>query len=374
MLLYRLQNNTDDPLDDLQIFFRELCRNTTFRNGPVELQLQPVREVDVERRSFSVLQRAQSLLTGFLTTRAGDRMDPNVGNYAILQSSSLQGMFLMDEIRTKTTSGYSALLEHASLQRPIGNGRELIVTTGVGEDASNVNVLATKLAIVEGGDPVAQVHWTYRDGSWDSSMGPAIQAICVRRDRWGQNLLPLLWYWTRTFLQENFTIECLNNEAPVSHIMIKASQLTAIPIDFNGDEIVTEKNFFYKYAGFSVRRQLGLAAAMMQGTRPLDEEGVLYIPLLSIRELNRRTTQPSDPIEVQWEENPGARSCAFCSKIAPGQMYCTRCRTVVYCNRTCQKKDWKTRHKLWCGKTRAEVRELLRERGLLLSDGSLVLG
>ena len=46
--------------------------------------------------------------------------------------------------------------------------------------------------------------------------------------------------------------------------------------------------------------------------------------------------------------NPDLRTCAFCGKAGDKLRRCARCRTVAYCDRTCQKQDWKQGHKQVC--------------------------
>lgn len=48
--------------------------------------------------------------------------------------------------------------------------------------------------------------------------------------------------------------------------------------------------------------------------------------------------------------NPDLRTCAFCGKAGDKLRRCERCRTVAYCNRTCQKRHWHQGHKKVCKK------------------------
>ena len=55
--------------------------------------------------------------------------------------------------------------------------------------------------------------------------------------------------------------------------------------------------------------------------------------------------------------NPGSvvQSCASCGK--PATLKCSRCKTVVYCNKNCQTEHWKLGHKKQCAEA-IEVQRL----------------
>jgi hypothetical protein len=192
-----------------------------------------------------------------------------------------------------------------------------------------------------------------------------------------------LWYWVRRFIENNFTIECLNNDAPLGHVMVKATQIGTNEVDIRVDKDgsrhpLTFKEFLFDYCQFSVREQKGTAASMFSSRRPKDEEAVLYIPLLSHEELSSRPGAESSnapkPGNAIFREKCGARMCHWCTKVNVDLSRCSRCGIAFYCNRSCQKKDYQ-RHKKWCGKTREQVKEqLIKEGGLvLLPDGNYAL-
>ena len=89
--------------------------------------------------------------------------------------------------------------------------------------------------------------------------------IAVKQSRRGEGLAKVLWYWVRHFIEDNFTIECLNNDAPLKHIMVKATQIGTNQVDIRVEKDGTRvpmgfKEFLYDYCGFSVREQKGAAA------------------------------------------------------------------------------------------------------------------
>eukprot|EP00978_Attheya_sp_CCMP212_P036323 scaffold163826_cov53-Attheya_sp.AAC.1 len=196
----------------------------------------------------------------------------------------------------------------------------------------------------------------------------------------GFGILKLLWHWVRCFVEENFRIECLNNDAPHNHIMVKATQLTGAEVEIrtkkNCDNIsVSDKDFFFKYLGFSVKEQKGIMAAMMAGGsgRPQDEEAVIYIPLLSpaehvIRARGGRGDEPTRK-DGKMKKQHGNKVCERCRKAGSRDELsaCAQCKSVWYCGRECQKLDWKI-HKMWCGKDAHELHDTMIAKGRRYQD------
>jgi hypothetical protein len=320
--------------------------------------------------------------------------DPNVGNYATFKSTTKAGITLMMDIfvgmqRRGVVHGRMAFIPHERIELPLENygykdGYKVVSTTGEGpDDDGETKMLATRFTLFHRDEEVARCHMTYRDGSWDPSMGPTVEMIAVKQSRRGEGLAKVLWYWVRGFIEDNFTIECLNNDAPLGHVMVKATQIGTNEVDIRMEKDgsshpLTFKEFLFDYCEFSVREQKGEAAYMFSSRRPKDEEAVLYIPLLSRDQLaSRAGAESSDapkPGNAIFREKCGARMCHWCTKVNVDLSRCSRCGTAFYCDRSCQKKDFK-RHKKWCGKTREQVRELLITEGgmIRLPDGSYSL-
>jgi hypothetical protein len=349
-------NNKETIFEDIQDFFQMakviLGNFRLERKGENELEI-----IDSQKRV---------ILEGSMQ----GEQEANVGRYAIFQAKTEEGCELVVKARSLASWGYMAFLFHDQVIREIGKDMKFVVTTGLGPDLNNSEGLSTRFELIlneknQGEVVVARCLLSYRDGSNDPSMGPTIEMMAVRQDFRGRGLLPLLWFWVRTFIEDNFTLECLNNAAPLGHVMIKATQLTNAQVEIKDGKSITDKTFFYNHAGFSVRKQLGMMATMMGSRRPIDEEAVLYVPLLTIEQLKERSEKRG------WTDHRGARNCGLCQKIDLGLLRCSRCGDVYYCNRNCQKKDWK-HHKEWCGKTPDEVHEELVKEGRRVQneDGS----
>ena len=267
-----------------------------------------------------------------------------------------------------------AIVEHTGVEFDIGNGLILSAQTGVGPLTScssktsglnnNCNAqLATQFTVAnEEGTEVAKCHLSYRDASWDPSVGPTLEDMTVHQNSRGRVILPLLWHWVKSYCQENWTLECMNNDTPPGHIMIKATNLTNKVVDAissadanTEDTLICDKEFYYNYAGFGVRQQHGMMANMMaisQGESsdiPLkDDEAVLYTKLLSRQEINERglggppsawkEVSPGQQVNVQtcrsppsgrrvaWKQDRGPKRCEYCHKeIAIGKnLRCSR--------------------------------------------------
>ena len=365
--LWMIANQSDDPVHDIKTFFRMAGSNL----GSIKLLTEEADEEDTVKLTVINKRTKEPLLEGFVDT---EHQDPNVGHFATFRTKTNEGLLLMMKINATSSYGHCAMLEHARVEQSVAEGYKLVVVSGHAPDEDEEKGLATRFTLFEGDQEIGRCLLSYRDGSYDPSMGPTIEMIQIRQDHRGKGFIKVLWHWVRCFIEENFTIECLNNDAPVGHVMVKATHLTLVEVDTTADGVsISDKDFFYNYCGFSVRAQKGFGQ-LMAGRRPIDEEAVLYLPLLSQKAIKGRTKKPPPGPSIgdaSFVENIGARSCDCCLRIARGHSRCARCRDAYYCDRTCQKKDWK-RHKLWCCRTAEEIHEELVRQGLRVKeeDGS----
>eukprot|EP00980_Cylindrotheca_fusiformis_P029737 scaffold23803_cov132-Cylindrotheca_fusiformis.AAC.1 len=348
--LWMTCNFSDSTFQDISDFFQMAKERLT-------ATVHRLSESKVVVRNSS----GDTLLEGFMHT---GHPEANVGRYVMFQASSEAGCELIIKISSFSQWGYRTYVFHDKVLRQIDGNKELIVTTGLGADGSDDKGLSTRLDLRIENDVAARCHLSYRDVSMDPSIGPTVEMIAVHRDYRGRKLLSLLWFWVKTFIEDNFILESLNTDAPAGHLQIKATKLTnnVIEVDDNGDQI-THKQFFFDWAGFSVRKQIN-PGKFWSGVekRPIDEEGVLYIPLLSqqkVRERAERRFVGDDALDFQnWKRTRGARNCRTCQIVKSGLLRCSRCKKVSYCSVQCQKKDFRE-HKLWCGKTRQQVTDEL---------------
>mmetsp|Transcript_16083 Transcript_16083/g.41333 ORF Transcript_16083/g.41333 Transcript_16083/m.41333 type:complete len:133 (+) Transcript_16083:186-584(+) len=132
-------------------------------------------------------------------------------------------------------------------------------------------------------------------------MGPTVEMIAVHKEYRGQGLLPLLWDRIRRFIEEKVALECMNEMTSPGNMMIKATQLTNAIIDEHNGRVTTDKEFFFTYAGFSVQEQKSMMAGLMSGNRPIDEEAVLFAPLLTEDQVKSRLTE--QPAMAGWKIN-----------------------------------------------------------------------
>jgi hypothetical protein len=374
--LFLITNHTDNPINDFTDFVAQLNR---FGKLEEEKQLDVVTGPDHGGRTRTVALNCKRdkhvVLRGTVTeNRLGENLgDPNVGFYAQLESTTQEGMIALRILEACSVHGYACIIDHDQAELDLGDGRTLVKVSGLASDDSHENnELATRFAIVENDQEIARCLLAYRDGSYDPSIGPTIAMMAVHKHHRGKNLLALLWYWVRVFIEENCTLECMSNDTSPGNVMIKATQLTNAIVETKNGKPVTDKDFCFDSAGFSVREQKGLMGTLMSNRHSKDEEAVLFIPLLS-RETIRERTEYKGAKNIKWPNNQGARCCDHCSKVWIGHQRCSRCQLAAYCTRDCQRKDWR-RHKKWCGKTKKEVHDILVEHGhrVRQSDGSYV--
>lgn len=328
----------------------------------------------------------------------GSFNDPNVGHYAFLKCKTKKGFEKMEFMRDNAVHGFLALVPHSEVELMNDGRYRIVAATGDGPDRNIAAIkdeddrernafragLATRFTMYDGEEEVARCHMTYRDGSNDQSIGPTIEMLAVKQSRRGEGLAKVLWHYVQRFIEMNFTLECLNDDAPLGTIMVKASEITLAEVEMRmrkRDQSLVPlsfKHLLYDYFGFSVREQKGALAFMMASRRPKDEEAVLYIPLLSKQGLaikaaidSQKAPKPGDPF---LRNKMGLRSCMYCSQVGMNLRRCTQCEVAVYCNANCQKSDWK-RHKKWCNKSRDEVTEMMVQEGAMmkLEDGEYCL-
>jgi MYND finger len=359
--LWMLGNNKDTFLEDIRDFFqmaREFecleCRLAVRSSS----SLSSSNSVDAKDCVEVIQDNKNVLWQGTLHGQV--RPEANVGRYALFHATTEEGCKMMVKCVSLSTWGYMTCLFHDKVEIDLTSGRKIISTTGLGLNDDDKRGISTRFQLQCDDQDVARCHLSYRDGSGDPSVGPTIEMIEVRRDCRGKDYLPILWFWVHRFIQDNFTFESLNITAPAEHIMIKATNLTNREIETKDGKSVSLKNFFYNHAGFSVRKQLIFRA------KPLvtDEEAVRYIPLLTPDQKKQRMETGEDfGKKFEWPQAKGARVCATCEQIRFGLLRCHQCSKIYYCDRKCQKKDWKL-HKQWCGKTHNEIREVLLRQGI----------
>jgi hypothetical protein len=368
---------TYDPVFDFTDFLNQLSQLPDYRAVKKKFLVIADNGPPLERgkRAVTVITNHSDevLLRGSITLNNGREFtgDANTGFYAQLQAVTEIGTILMQVMEAVVVNqhGHCCIIFHDRVEFDLGDGRMLVRVSGFGPDDTNTatssnNELATRFTIRENGTDVARCHLSYHDASADPSMGPTIEMMAVHKDHRGKNLLPVLWYWVRCFIEEKCTLECMNSDFQPGLVMVKATRLINAEIERKRKDgkPITDKDFFYDYAGFSVREQKGYIRVLESTTRPRDEEAVLYIPLLSKQQIKDRTKY-KDFRDIEWPSIKGARCCYNCNKVWIGHLHCAKCKVASYCTRSCQEQDWK-RHKKWCGKTKDQVHTVLVERGL----------
>jgi len=391
-------NADGDQIAGLKQLFKDLGK----KNPKIKLIVKPVDGDNIYKLKVKKKNTDIILFEGEMVKRENDdEFDPNVGNYATFVSKTEAGLLTIQNLinegnGNKGFYGFQTLVQHKRVETQLRKGFRLVSVTGVGPDDGGgdggdnnnneeniidfIGGLATRFALYSEDEEVARCHLTYQDGSWDKSMGPTIEMISVKQPRRGEGLAKLLYYWVNIFIEENFMLECLNNDTPPGHIMVKATQLSTIQVETRAEEKnssnmipVGFKELLYDYCGFSVREQKGMVNYMMGGNRPKDEEAVKYIPLLTREELSSRThdslvNQMPKIGKGYMRAKNGKRICMYCSRVGSNGMdllRCNKCGVAFYCNVSCQRNDWK-RHKKWCGKSREKVRKKMIEEGLMV--------
>lgn len=389
--LFLTMNPEGNALTGLRKFFKILGKKhlTKLIVKPLVEEDDLVYKLKIRRKNSETV-----LLKGGMMKRDDDCKDPNVGNYASFEAKTEAGMSTIEKIvDANILHGSHAVIHHKRVETKLKKGYTLVSVTGFGpeyadkiDEDTDYEGLATRFTLFHKDEEVARCHMTYKDCTWDPSVGPTIEMIAVKQSRRGEGLGKILWYWVTVFIEENFTLECLNNDTPPGHVMVKATQLLTNEVETRQDKEgnsmipVGFKSFMFDYCSFSVRVQKGAAGFMFSGRRPKDEEAVKYIPLLSKEDMASRTHEllvkkcPRIGKGYMRGRN-GKRICMYCSRVGSNgtdMLSCSKCTISFYCNAQCQKKDWK-RHKKWCGKSREQIRKKMTDEGLMDQDGSIIM-
>ena len=393
------------PLAELHKLFKKLSKRS---NRPFKLVSKRGTEEGDYMYKLKVKRKKSELvlLEGAMQKRDHDDGDPNVGNYATFEAKSELGISMAKELLDALQlHGLHALIPHERVEKVLKKGYRVVSVTGLGPDSDDVDndergSLATRFTLFHEDEEVARCHMTYTDCSYDPSIGPTVEMITVKQSRRGEGLAKILWYWVNIFIEDNFTIECMNNVVAPGHVMVKATQLTTSEVETreekkkkknagNEDMHISNrmipvgfKELMYDYCGFSVREQKGVMAAMCGRGRPKDEEAVKYIPLLSREELLSSSRTHEALVKKMpkigkgyMRAKVGKRICMFCGRIGSDGsqlLRCASCGVAFYCDKKCQKEDW-TRHKKWCAKPREDVRKTMLDEGIMTEDGGITI-
>ena len=386
------RESAPDPMQELEEYIAEMNATVEFTGGRIQLKAQ-ANEEESQRHEISIWQSGRRMLTGFVTRLHGDTLDAYAGNYAVFQAIEEDGLWLMVQLQRGTSPKDGCFLMHDMIRRDLGNNLRIQILAGSDPDCRDqVDMVATRISIVdkelddrmgeedwEGSDSdqyeaLAECHFTYQESGFDAAFGPTIQFIAVRSDQRNKGLLPLLWYHVKQYILEYFHLECRNQKIdPEGHLKIKAVNLTTFEIEQRDGVSITEKDFFLDYAGFSVR-EMGAMKKVMNSVEPWDMRAELLVPLLpedhgtTILDDREDPHRSHEPVVIPWQVSKGKRWCVHCNKIAPNLQKCSICRSVYYCSKECQTANWKSRHKAWCKKTRAQVRTKLEAHDWSNSD------
>lgn len=342
--LFVVVNHTDSPLDDFKNFIHAINHNN-LRNTDQRLELEIKDQYASPGRQNFVLTLGETRIHGNLSIDL-EHVDPNLGYYGVMGSTSVKGYMLLQMMKQCTSHGYACLLEHVESSIDLDETLKLGTVTGLGptfdDDLSTRFVLKLNDSI-----DVAKCHLSYRDGSNPALIvGPTIEMISVQKNYHNRSYLPVLFYWVTKFVEENFTLECFSNNSPPGKIQLKAllSNDRNVVVDSHQGRNITAQEFFLDYAAFSM--------VSFQGSIVLN----LSLPSRKYLKEGERTYLGSN--NIAWKVNIGRCACDHCQKIKGGMKRCQRCLMVHYCSRKCQKQDWK-RHKEWCGKTKLQLKHLL---------------
>jgi len=282
----------DDPLLNIKRLFCQLGRQLPIKLKVLQCSEDYVGDGDPCLYKFTVVHKTnrEIIMRGEMDLPDDGSHDPNVGLYAVFRATTKYGTTIMRSIYKNTAQGTIALVPHKSVEIMLDNGYQVVITTGEGinerdedyslnDDFEQLSErLSTRFTLFHEDEEVARCHMSYRDGSYDPSMGPTIEMIAVKQSRRGEGLANVVWYWVLWFISNNFTIECLHNDSPVKHVMIKATQIMTQEVELrqrkrDGDLWpVGFKELLYNYCGFSVRVQKGAMASLFASKRPQDEE------------------------------------------------------------------------------------------------------
>ena len=72
---------------------------------------------------------------------------------------------------------------------------------------------------------------------------------------------------------------------------------------------------------------------------------VFYHSLLGVEAMKQNQDSQK---KVESEKSLETNKCQCCGVSSPDLKKCTRCKSVYYCNKVCQKRDWKERHRNTC--------------------------
>lgn len=231
--------NVDDPIASIKRIYKsgeELCQMKLEVVAPLSSENDndndtdddELPEYDEDLWGFKVLCKRTNdvLMAGcmYLPDKQSSS-DPNVGGYhAVFQSTTKAGTSLMKKlVKDANSDGMMVMVEH-TMSEIVFDKYTVTTVTGHGPEDDNkaspcdgsCGDLATRFTIHDDNDEeIARCHMAYCDATWDHSIGPTIEMLAVKQSRRGEGISKVMWFWVRRFMEEDFSLECLNNDAPL---------------------------------------------------------------------------------------------------------------------------------------------------------------
>eukprot|EP01084_Bolivina_argentea_P226109 381982_1 len=136
--------------------------------------------------------------------------------------------------------------------------------------------------------------------------------------------------------EDNGCIKCVQNRS----VMDKTCVIEVCLLNASATKVLK------RFAEFGFDENIILMVTLKRCKVEKDGKNIV-LPELGIVEMKQMYLDRTD-LDVGYKNKRCRKKCAECHRMHIKLKVCKRCKCTYYCNRTCQKRSWNTKHRYYC--------------------------